>query len=688
MEEAAWTSGVPADQFWQYFPSDSVQAEMQTEIYMTYDDEMLYIAVKCHAAGDQYITPSLRRDFRAGGNDNVSLMFDTYNDQTNAFLFGINPFGVQREALISGGGTTLSGFQTSWDNKWIGAAKIYPDYWVAEMAIPFKTLRFKEGAKRWRFNCYRFDTQSNERTTWIRIPRNQWIFNLGYMGDMIWEEPLGKAGTNISLIPYLSSEYTENKEEGKEANFKWNAGGDAKVAITSGLNLDLTFNPDFSQVEVDRQITNLSRFEIFFPERRQFFLENSDLFGSFGSRRTNPFFSRRIGVAVDTTTDEVVQNTILYGARLSGKLDENWRVGLLNMQTEKNSKQGIPASNFTVAAIQRKLFSRSNVSFIFVNKQTDVSSEDTLFANYNRVAGLEYNLASEDNRWTGKAFYHQAFTPTAGTDKVAQGLNLTYTKRTFQVDLKQRWVGKDYDAEVGFVPRKDFFRTNVEARSFFYPTKGLLNRHGPGTEVDFIWTPENGKTDHKMELFWEAELRDNSRFRISLQHEYTYLFDPFDPSGTDALELPEGTDYNYYSVEASYRSDGRRPLVFRIEPQIGQYFNGNRIELRGGVRYRFQPFGAISIDYNYNYINLPEPYKTTSLFLIGPRIDITFTRKLFLTTFVQYNNQIDNININARFQWRFQPVSDFFLVYTDNYTADFGQKNRAIVAKLTYWLNL
>lgn len=688
IDEATWQTGVPADNFWQYFPSDSVIADMQTSIHMAYDDDMLYVAVKCYSSEDNYITPSLRRDYRAGGNDNISLMFDTYNDQTNAFLFGMNPYGVQREALISGGGTNLNGFQTSWDNKWYGASKIYDGYWVAEMAIPFKTLRFKEGETKWRFNCYRFDTQSNERTTWVRIPRNQWIFNLAYMGDMIWEEPLGKAGTNISVIPYASSSILEDAELGEPTDYNWNIGGDAKVAITSGLNLDLTFNPDFSQVEVDQQITNLSRFEVFFPERRQFFLENADLFGSFGSRRTNPFFSRRIGVALDTTTDQNVQNTILYGARLSGKLDNNWRIGLLNMQTAKNEKRGIPQSNYTVAALQRKVFSRSNLSFLFVNKQSKVSNNDSLLNPYNRLLGFEYNLASHDNRWDGKFFYHHAITPEAGNEKYSHGINLRYTRKYYQFEWKHRLVGDDFNAEVGFVPRKDFFRITPEIRTFFYPSSGILNQHSPGVEGGVIWKPELGRTDHFVSLFWEADFRDNSRLRVSVQNEYTYLFDPFDPSGSDAEELPADTDYAYTSVQANYSSDGRKPFSFRLRPRFGAYFNGTRLGIGGNVAYRFQPFGAIAINFNYNYIKLPDPYNTANLYLIGPRIDLTFTRQLFLTTFIQYNNQIDNININARFQWRFKPVSDFFLVYTDNYTTDFGKKNRAVVAKLTYWLNL
>lgn len=270
--EEAWFEGVPAKNFWQMFPTDSVAAELQTEIFFAYDDDNFYVAAKCYALTDQYVIPSLSRDFRAGGSDNLTFLFDTFNDQTNAF-FGTNPAGVLREGLISNGGSDGADFSDSWDNQWIGESKIHEGYWACEMAIPFKTIRFQEGSMNWRFNAYRFDTQLNERSTWFRIPQNQFITDLAFMGNLNWEEPLKKPGKNFTIIPYASSNFNRDFEAGGSGyTSDYSIGGDAKVAITPGLNLDLTINPDFSQVEVDRQVTNLQRFEVFFPERRQFFL--------------------------------------------------------------------------------------------------------------------------------------------------------------------------------------------------------------------------------------------------------------------------------------------------------------------------------------------------------------------------------------------------------------------------------
>ncbi len=687
LDETSWATSQPAKDFWQYFPNDSMPSELGTEIYMTYDDNNLYIAAKCFAKNKDYIIPSLKRDFRAGGNDNITLLFDTFDDQTNAFMFGMNPAGVKREGLISNGGSRIQDFTTSWDNKWTGVSKIYDDYWVCELAIPFKTLRFKAGSSKWRFNSYRFDTQINERTTWARIPRNQWIFNLAFMGDMIWDAPLQKTGNSITVIPYATGGLQQDFEANPtEQVALYNFGGDAKIAVTSGLNLDLTINPDFSQVEVDRQVTDLNRFEIFFPERRQFFLENADLFSSFGANRINPFFSRRIGIAYDTS-DNVVQNPIYAGARLSGKIDNNWRIGLLNMQTGENNDIGIPGFNYTVAAVQRKVFTRSNVGAIFVNRQS-FNSDSTDYDAYNRVVGIDYNLASPDNVWTGKIFYHQAITPnTEATFKGASGVHLHYRVRKWRAEYMHQIVGDGFDPQVGFLPRQNYLRFSPELEFYFYPRNKIFNQHSIGADIEFLFQPETGKTDQISELFWDLEFSNNARLRLSALQNYIYLTSDFDPSGLDSIPLASGTDYNYYNFSGSYSSDMRKKLFFNISPNLGQYFNGERYGVNGFLTYQIRPYGSISMNYSYNYIRLPT--LTSSLILLGPRLDITLNKSVFLTTFFQYNNQTDNFNVNARLQWRFQPVSDFFLVYTDNYYAsDFTKKNRAIVAKFTYWLNL
>ncbi|MEM9545771.1 MAG: DUF5916 domain-containing protein [Bacteroidota bacterium] len=698
LDEETWkTCKVYAKAFYQYFPSDSVLADDQTTIRMAFDDKNLYVGIECFARGKNYVIPTLRRDFRAGGNDNITLLIDPFNDGINAFMFGTNPAGVQREGLISSGGTTLRGFSTSWDNKWKCETTIHEDKYVAEMAIPFSTLRFNKGTRQWKFNAYRFDMQSNERSTWINIPRNQWIFNLGYMGNLNFSEEIQATGSKFSIIPFGITSYEHNVEENEDPEFSYNFGGDAKIAVTSGLNLDLTINPDFSQVEVDRQVTNLSRFEISFPERRQFFLENADLFASFGINRINPFFSRRIGIVTDTITDENIQNTIYGGIRLSGKLDQNWRIGLLSINTKKDDRAGQPDLNFSVATVQRRIGERSNVGFIFVNRQSINPGEFDAIDRFNRVVGVDYNLATASNLWVGKTFFHKSFSVVDQDKSFAHGFNINYNKRDYQIRWDHEYVGEGYDSQVGFIRRTNYYRASPEFQYFLYPN-GTINRVSFGVDMDQVWIPGTGKTDQDFQFETNLEFINNSRFEISLNRQYIYLFDDFDPTGTDSEPLLEDTEYTYYNLRASFNSDNSKRFSYRIRPYIGQYFNGMRYGTSGSIDYRVEPYGSVSFNYNYNLFDMPYLDENKSTLLLGPRFDFTFTKKIFLTAFFQYNSQSQNTNINTRFQWRFAPVSDFFLVYADNYFTGnpddpsdrfaFQLRNRSVVAKVTYWLNI
>ncbi|MCS7074962.1 MAG: carbohydrate binding family 9 domain-containing protein, partial [Bacteroidia bacterium] len=294
-DELAWQFSDVATNFQQNFPFDTSLALSQTEVRLLFDDKNIYVFAICYDTlpGD-YVIQTLRRDFSYPVTDAFTVIFDPFNDQTNGFSFGVSPMGVQREGLIARGGG--QGVSTDWDNRWFSEVKRYEDRWTAEMAIPFKTLRYKQNSTHWKINFTRNDLKRNESSTWARVPRNFNIASLVFCGELLWESPPPKPGLNLSLIPYLIGGYSESFSPTKPADFTKNIGLDAKISITPGLNLDLTINPDFSQVEVDRQVINLTRFSIFFPERRNFFLENSDLFAQFGFRQIRPFFSRQIGL--------------------------------------------------------------------------------------------------------------------------------------------------------------------------------------------------------------------------------------------------------------------------------------------------------------------------------------------------------------------------------------------------------
>ncbi|MEY3432372.1 MAG: hypothetical protein RL131_308, partial [Bacteroidota bacterium] len=397
LSEETWDRAQKAGNFIQNFPNDTLLASAKTEVMVSYDDKFIYFAGKVYNSvpNQPYVTPSLKRDFRGEANDALVISIDPFMDRMNSFSFGINPFGVQREGLVVNGGVLSEDLSLSWDNKWLGESRIYDDHWSMEMAIPLNTLRFQNGATKWLINFYRIDSYNAERSGWARVPNQYAMISLAFSKPLEFETPIQRKGPNISLIPFVSPGTTRTPLVQNSSNSKFNTkqslgvGGDAKIGIGASLNLDLTFNPDFSQVEVDNQVTNLDRFEILFPEKRQFFLENGDLFANFGVEGIRPFFSRRIGVTRDPNTGQNIQNKIDAGLRLSGKLNDDLRMGLLQMRTAAIDSINQPVNDFTVLALQQKVFHRSSVGLIVTNKEVQGSKD------FNRVVGVDYNIASK-----------------------------------------------------------------------------------------------------------------------------------------------------------------------------------------------------------------------------------------------------------------------------------------------------
>ena len=697
INETTWKEAVPSGPFAQNFPFDTSLAKMQTEVRVSFDDKNLYISAICQQP-KKYIVQSLKRDFPNGSSDIFFVTIDPFQDKLNGFYFAVSPYNIQKEALIFNG----NDLNAAWDNKWFSAVKNGEDSWVVEMAIPFKTLRYKIKPEEnsWNINFARNNLLSNERSSWARIPRNFRLLDIAFNGAINWSHHPPPPGTNVVLIPYVSGSLGKDHFKRTPLSKDFQLGGDAKVGVTPSLNLDVTINPDFAQVEVDRQITNLSRFELFFPERRQFFIENSDLFGDFGFENINPFFSRRIGLSRSPLTGQAVRVPIIAGTRLSGRLNQDWRIGLMNMQTGKSDEFELPATNFSVAALQRRVFSRSNLGLIFVNKDDFYRGKDT--AAYNRIIGTDFNLASANGRWSGKIFYHQALTPSPLKEQFSSAARISYSSPAFSAYNATSFVGKNYRADVGFVPRRGLIRNEGNIGFTFFPKGKLAKtinnfRVGPDWDV-YYGTTIKKITDWDAGLFGRIQFQNSANFNFTVfRNDYTYLTSAFDPTNTSGIPLPAGTAYRYKSIRLGFSSNQRKNLYYNVQTRFGAYFNGNIYNVQTTFNYRWQPIGIISIDANYTRIELPDPYSKANLYLIGPRFDLSFSRNVFFSTFLQYNNQINNFNVNARFQWRFKPVSDFFIVYTDNYfaTADgrlnanaFQAKNRAIVAKFTYWLNM
>ncbi len=679
LNEQSWLNAQRASDFYQVLPMDTSKAWARTDVLMTYDDKNIYLMAICYdSLPGGYYVESMRRDFIFGNNDNFLVFIDPFDDKTNGFSFGANAAGAQWDGLMSNG----SAVDLSWDNKWESVVKNYNDRWIFEAAIPFKTIRYKKGIKNWGINFSRLDLKLNEKSSWTPIPRQFPTASLAFTGVLQWDKPPPDPGTNISIIPYVLANATHDYEADSKTGYDTNAGIDAKIAVTPALNLDLTVNPDFSQVEVDQQVTNLSRFELFFPERRQFFLENSDLFANFGFDEIRPFFSRRIGLNAP----------IQYGGRLSGKLNKDWRIGAMDIQTGNVGGDSIPVQNYAVASVQRQVFARSNISAIFINRESlnfEPERADSSITSYNREMGLEYNLASSNNLWKGKFILHKSFSPGNPANSWVQAADLQYSAKKIAIQWHHEYVGENYNAEVGYVPRRNYISFSPDISYRFFPESKNIISHGMFLHTNTFFDTQWKLTDSETYFRYSFEFLSRAEGGAWFSNDFVKLLAPFDPTNTDGDTLSTGSQYHWNAFGLFYTSTQRRLFTYQFETRFGGYFGGERANITGGFGYRVQPYGRLSIDFSYDDIQLPEPYKSTSFWLISPRLDITFTNKIFLTTFIQYNEQIDNININARFQWRFKPASDIYIVYTDNYLPEnLNVKNRQLVFKMTYWYNL
>ncbi|MHB1178318.1 MAG: DUF5916 domain-containing protein [Daejeonella sp.] len=677
MDEKTWTDANVASDFFMVQPMDTSYAKIRTDVRMSYDKENLYLIAVCYHEPGPYFVESLRRDFSFNKNDNFLLFMDPFDDQTNGFSFGSNAAGAQWDGIMSDSKVDLS-----WDNKWISSVKNYADRWVFEAAIPFKSIRYKAGITKWGINFSRLDLKSSEKSSWAPVPRQFPTASLAYSGNLVWDQPPPVPKQNISLIPYvLGGISNDHLTSPIGRDNRAEIGGDVKIAVTSSLNLDLTVNPDYSQVEVDRQVPNLDRFELFFPERRQYFLENGDLFSNFGYQNIRPFFSRRIGLGVP----------IQFGARLSGKLNKDWRIGVMDMQTAKTA--GLPSQNFAAVSLQRKVFARSNISAIFINKQSLNFQPEHAAASvsqYNRNAGLEYNLASSTNTWTGKAVVMRSFSPGKKGNDFMQAANLQYTSGNWNINWQHEYVGRNYNAEVGYVPRTGYINLAPQASYLFFPKKGNLVSHGPRIFTSNYFDQSFKRTDNTNFLGYNINFRSRATFLVWTASDYVKLLQPFDPTNLSGATLAAGTEHSWNSWGTEFVSRPQSLFTYAFSTRYGGYYSdGTRLNLTSELGYRFQPYVSLAFSSSYNDIKLPQPWNRTKFWLVGPRLDVTMTNKLFFTGFVQYNEQRENLNINTRLQWRYKPASDLFIVYTDNYLPNpFSVKNRFLVLKLTYWWNI
>lgn len=676
MDEPAWLAADSAVNFHMVLPMDTSLAKVKTSVRMTYDDKNLYILViNYNLLAGPYMVESMKRDFNFVKNDNFIFFIDPFDARTDGFTFGANAAGGQWDGSMYAGGSV----DLNWDNKWYSAVKTYPDKWIFEAAIPFKSIRYKKGIREWGINFSRNDLKAAEKSAWAPVPRQFPTASLAYTGTLVWDEDPPTSSSNVSIIPYALAGVTKDYQAGTAPQFKKEIGGDAKISLTPSLNLDLTVNPDFSQVDVDQQVINLSRYQLFFPEKRQFFLENGDLFYNFGYSDIRPFFSRQIGL----------QQPIDFGARLTGQLNRDWRIGAMDIQTENSTANGIDGANYGVITLQRRVLDRSNIGFILVNKDITGSMPGVTNLNNSNI-GAEFNLASTSNMWTGKLLGLKSFTPGKEGHDLVLADHVQYFSKYWQLYLQEEYVGKNYNAAVGYVPRVGYIKINPLILHNWFPKKGDILSHGLQFTSNYYFNESFQRTDNESVLSYILTFRNRSALTISGINDYVKLQEPFDPTNTGRDSLAIGTQHRYNTLDILWSSKPQSVFTYQLEATGGGYYdNGHRLSFSGTIGYRIQPYVNIAVNGNYTDLRLPRPYGDTRFVLIGPKVDVTFTNTLYFTTYVQYDDQQRNMNINTRFQWRYRPASDFFIVYGENsIPSPYQPRNRQLVIKWTYWWNI
>ena len=695
LSESTWESAEGTSDFWMSFPLDDkkVDASIQTKVRMAFDDQFLYLGVTCFG-DDNYVIQTLKRDTDLPKGDAFGVVIDPVNEKTNGFAFGLNPAGVQTEVLITGstgrrGDEMPKGINVAWDNKWLSAVKNYPDRWTIEIAIPFKSLRFKDDKPIWGINFFRFDAKTNSIHTWSPVPVEFSELDLGYTGALIWEKIPKKVKSNISVIPYaLGSVFKDDEDPASKNETELQGGVDAKVALTTSLNFDITVNPNFSQIEVDEQVTNLTLFDIRLPERRLFFLENSDIFEDFGIPPMRPFFSRKIGLDDDGNAIPIV-----FGARLSGNVNNNLRIGLMNMQTKETTE--FLSQNYTAFAFHQQVFSRSVIKGYFHNR----SAFDSPTEDYNRNVGMEFQYRSTDGRVVAFGGGGKSFSPGISSRDYFYNTAVGYDNKYISVYSNFAGVGTNYIADMGFINGQEYYDAIRDTTirigynhwftrfSYtFYPENPKINSHVIGGRHILDIDTAFHNLNHEMEANYSLNYANTSKIQLSYTYAIVNLLYPFSFIGSEPL--PTGI-YKNNIGEVTYNTDERRKFILKAGILYGSFYSGTRARYLIGIKYRAQPWGNFSFNLEQNDLKFPEPYGSEKLLLVGPRIEINFSKALFWTTFLQYNTQADNFNINSRLQWRFLPMSDVYLVYTDNYAVEFwGPKNKSLVLKVNYWLNI
>jgi len=668
LDEADWNKADVADDFRQYQPDEGAPATERTEVRVLYDQRGLYIGVQCYdSRPDLIVAQKLQRDSGVQDDDAFRMTLDTFHDNRTGFYFATNPNGVQEDGQVRDGDRRPN---RDWNGVWQVRARINDKGWTAEFWIPFWTLRFRDAAEQtWGINFQRIIKRKNEEVNWASWSRdNGGFLRLSRAGELVGLAGV-KQGTNLQLKPYGISRSTRDfTSQPTLARETADAGMDLKYSLTPGLTLDLTYNTDFAQVEADVQQVNLTRFSLFFPEKRDFFLEKASLF-EFGKRGFRGpemllFFSRRIGLEGGREVP------ILGGGQLTGKVGA-LNVGALDIVTRETDD--IPQAHFSVLRVKRDIFQRSSIGAIFTNRVDRGVGE-------NRAVGVDADVWLT-NRFRTSWFYAQNLTPGTGQRQHAALLRLDYTSDLFGWFAEQLVIGDGFNPRIGFVPRDNMRRTNVAFRISRQPNGRVFRRINMFNSVTYITDIHGRLQDRDLAVTFFNDFDSGDRMRLRFQRSFRRLDQVFELR--ENLPIPVG-DYEFNELDASFDSSPKRRWIARAGVRFGGFYSGRRRRLQMRLGYIVSPHFSFDANYERNRVELPAGDLTTNLTTL--RVNVLFNTRLFVNALIQYNSETDRLSSNIRLNFRYSPGSDIFLVVNESRDTASGQypaRDRAVALKLT-----
>ena len=675
LNDPAYAEVAAATGFRQNRPDEGQPSSERTEVRIVYTDDTLYFAVVCYVTDPQtIIVADSRRDSSLRDTDSFQIILDTYLDQQNGFVFGTNPAGVEYDAQVTnegagsgaarrgggGGGAgrrqqrgSGGGFNLNWDGAWQVRAQISDIGWTAEFAIPFRTLRYPTGdVQTWGMNFQRNIRTRNERAFWAPLPRQFNLNRLSLAGELQGIEVPKQR--NLKLTPYLLGDTVRRTGE-RTTTSTGDVGADLKYSVTPSLTLDLTYNTDFAQVEVDEQQINLNRFNLFFPEKRPFFLENAGLFSVGRPGQVEIFFSRRIGIG-----ESGEQLPILGGGRLSGKIGRNTNVGFLNLQTESVNAGGTPAQTFTVARVRQDGANRSNIGAIVVNRQASGSLAGD--RDYNRTLAVDGRLGIGQGG-TISGFAADTETPGAPRrDTHAYGLSANYNAERVQLNLGYSEVGPNFNPEVGFYQRRGYRRTDARINTYFRPANFMgLHEVRPHVRNNTVWNFLTGQQETQfthIDSHWEWQ--DGAQVHTGMNLTKEGVFEAFEIF--PGVIVPPGVYEHTEAQLVSFTNRGA-PFSVGLNTTFGGFFGGDRVRLQPSVSMRVGETFNAQLRWDWNDIDLPGGAFIANLGSL--RVSYSFTTRVFLQALLQYNDRADLWSSNVRLGLLSDANTGLFVVYND-----------------------